>query len=576
MTWDAKRLLPAGAQRPKTVAEFFATQVTSDRGEAFSFAGREVWRPIAAQLNDVVQRGVQDVSLDVLAGAQIGKSTLMCGFAGALPAWGQNVIYFLPNDKLADRFSDTRFAPMVQRSAWMRGNRSDGSGGREVSNKNLHSVAGRWVYILGLETVTNAISIQADALIYDEVDLISGTNLEWSADRIDASKLRLQLGISVGMVQGAGIDERYQRGCQYVWCVKCPACGKDDQVLEEAFPACVECMDGLWQRVCVRCRKPYDVEACGRWVARHPNRERERHYSYRIPQLIVPAVALGGIMKKWERAKSKRSRMAKYRCSTLAMPDGGDLQPITDGVLARSRHEAYPMVLAPSVLPRYAGVDCGDSVHYACHEALPDGRMRFVYFEEMDSDSMVERIGYLDSTLGVCARVIDSKPLRTESRRLAYARPTSTWLLDFAGDGAEPEEHEDEHYGKAFLRATVGRDAALDEFTSMFVQEPPLFLLPSNDAASAPILDLVDQHLKRLTKIRTEDARGNTVEKYVTAVANHFGFAMLSSYLAEQLSGGGGITGEYVAPVRTQGGSVGVAGSQRLKARHLLEGYEAG
>lgn len=570
MSWDAKRLLPAGAQRPKTVAEFFEREVTSDRGEAFSFVGREVWRPIAAQLNNVVQRGIQDVSLDVLAGAQIGKSTLMCGFAGALPAWGQNVIYFLPNDKLADRFSDTRFAPMVARSGWMRANRADGTGsGREVSNKNLHSVAGRWVYILGLETVTNAISIQADALIYDEADLLSGANLEWSADRIDASKLRLQLGISVGMVQGAGIDERYQRGCQYVWCVKCPACGKDDQVLEELFPACIEKVGGEWVRVCVKCRKPYDVEVVGRWVARVVGREKDRHYSYRIPQLIVPAVALGGVIKKWDRAKSKRSRMAKFRCSSLAMPDGGDLQPITDQVLARARAVAYPMLLAQGDLPRFSGTDCGDSVHYACHEVLPNGCRRYVYFEEMDSDSMVERIEHLDATLGVVARVVDSKPLRTESRRLAYARPDATWLLDFSGDAAEPEEHEDEHYGKVFYRATVGRDAALDDFTSAFAAEPPLFLLPTNDAASAPVLDLVDQHLKRLTKVRTEDARGNTVERYVTAVANHFGFAMLSSYLAEQLSGGAK-QADYELPRPVAGVDFG----QRLRSRDLLEGYD--
>lgn len=251
------------------------------------------------------------------------------------------------------------------------------------------------------------------------------------------------------------------------------------------------------------------------------------------------------------------------------MPDGGDLQPITDQVLMRCRMEPYAMALAPGSLPRYSGTDCGDLVHYACHEVLPDGRRRYVYFEEMDSDSMVERIEHLDTTLGVVARVVDSKPLRTESRRLAYARPNATWLLDFSGDATEPEEHEDEHYGKVFYRATVGRDAALDDFTSAVAAEPPLFLLPTNDAASAPILDLVDQHLKRLTKVRTEDARGNTVERYVTAVANHFGFAMLSSYLAEQLSGGAEHSEHEISQP-----AVVADRWQRIRSRDLLEGYD--
>jgi hypothetical protein len=546
------------------------TQVTTDRGEPFSLEQRRVWEPILGAIDGIVGAGQADCQLDVLAGAQIGKSTLACGVLGALPTLGWNSLYFLPTDILASRFDDTRWAPMARRAPWLVANLGDGTGG-ETDRKGLHSISGRWVYILGLESLNNAISIQGDALIYDEADLIPADNLAWSADRIDASKLRLQLSISVGMLEGAGIDERYKSGCQYVWVVRCPRCNRDGQVLEELFPDCVQMVDGAWARVCIACGRPYDVESCGRWVPRFPSREADGRLSWRIPQLIVPAVSLVGVMRKWEKARSRRSRLAKFKCSTLAMPDGGELQPITDAVLQRCRGEA-PMRLERGDRPRYSGIDTGDSVHYAAHERLPDGRMRYVWFEEIDSDVMVERIEALDEALGVVARVCDAKPLRTEARRLAYAKPHSTWLLDFAGDGEEPKSVSDSHGDQVFQRAVVGRDAALDDLVAQFVAQPPCVVLPTNDGRALAVLDLCDQHLKALAKERKEDARGNTIETFKRNVANHLGLAMLSSTIAEQLHRDSVPAAWRSIARREMPAELSGVGSRRM-SRRLLENY---
>lgn len=575
--WSPERLLPNGpaVERPSTVEAFLRDEITTDRGEPMGFDNRAVWRPIVRLLAEIVESGRPDQSIDVLSGAQVGKSTLMGGMGAALPGFGWNTIYFLPTDVLAARFDDTRFIPMIRRGPWLSQALRDDTG-REVSRKTLHSINGRWAYILGLDTVNNAIAIQADALIYDEADLIPSANLQWSADRLDGSSLRLELGISVGMFDGAGQHERYLRGSQNVWVVKCPACGCDDQVLEELFPDCVQQVRGAWARVCVRCGKPYDVEQAGRWVPRFPSRETEGRRSFRIPQLVVPAVALDRVMAKYARAEGRRSQLAKFNCSTLARPDGGDLQPVTDARLEAARILDYAMVLAPSPAgaTRYSGIDTGDAAHYACHEVLPNGRRRYVWFEEMDSAELVERVNHLDEVLGVRGRVCDAKPLRNEARALAAARPRETWLLDFAGDSEEPEQADGEHYGLVYQRATVGRDAAMDDFLGLFGTEPCGVLLPSR--ADGPVLNLVAQHLKRLTKEPKEDARGNSIHSYRHGVENHFGFAMLSSYLAEQLSGGSAHVDVATMAPREGGGVLrgyGYGGGGRLRAVDVLEGY---
>lgn len=576
-TWSPDRLREDSAsavEKPSTVDAFLRQEITTDRGEPLDFSDRQVWLPIIARLGNVIEQGIPDCSLDVLAGAQIGKSILMGGFAGVLPAFGWNVIYFLPSDVLAERFDDTRFIPMINRGPWLRTARKDDTG-REVSRKSLHSINGVWAYVLGLESVKNAIAVQADALIYDEADLIPADNLAWSADRLDGSKLRLELGISVGMFDGAGQHERYLAGSQNVWVVKCPACKCDDQVLEDLFPDCIQKVDGEWARVCVRCGRAYDVQACGRWVPRVPSREAERHYSYRMPQLIVPGVSLSRIMSKYAKAQHKRSKLAKFRCSTLAKPDGGDMQPVTDARISAAQAERYPMVLAPGGHLRFSGIDTGDAAHYAAHELLPDGRRRYLWFEEMDSAELVARVEFLDTALGVTARVCDAKPLRNEARGLAFARPQSTWLLDFAGDQSDPREEAAEHYGQHYMRALVGRDAAMDDFLGEFSAEPCGVLLPSDDETGSPILDLVAQHLKRCTKEPSEDARGNTIHSYRHGVENHFGFAMLSSYLAEQLSGAGAGGMDIATPARgrIETSMPGGAAFWRPRAARVLEGY---
>lgn len=576
-TWSPERLLSEAVDKPSTVEAFLRQEITTDRGEPLDFSDRRVWLPVLSRLSEVIEQGTPDVSLDVLAGAQIGKSILMGGLGAALPAWGWNVIYFLPTDVLAGRFDDTRFTPMIRRGPWLRSALADDTG-REVSRKSLHSLNNRWAYVLGLDTVNNAIAIQADALIYDEADLIPADNLTWSADRLDGSRLRLELGISVGMFDGAGQHERFLAGSQNIWVVKCPACGCDDQVLEDLFPDCVAKVRGEWARVCVRCGASYDVQAAGRWVPRIPSREAERRYSYRMPQLIVPGVSLDRIMGKYSKVQHKRSKLAKFRCSTLAKPDGGDMQPGTDARLAAARAERYPMVLAAGGgNPRFSGIDTGDAAHYACHELLPDGRRRYVWFEEMDSGEMVGRIEHLDQVLGVSARVCDAKPLRNEARALAFAKPRSTWLLDFAGDSSDPREEDAEHYGQPYRRALVGRDAAMDDFLGEFALEPCGVLLPSDDETGASILDLVGQHLKRCTKEPVEDARGNTLHSYRHGVENHFGFAMLSSYLAEQLAGGGGARVDVSTSAPRESADVlrgyGLGGGGRLRATDVLVGY---
>lgn len=517
------KAIAASAGSAGSFAEFLVDKVPTDKGR-YSFERHEALRAMVGEIDRAVHEH-REAEFSVLKGAQIGVSTVGIGLGVYLALEAKaDVGYFLPDQGFANMFGKTRFEKTIQASPFLAGKMTD-------SEKGIKSFGEHLIYMLGLFNVTGAISIPLDANLYDEVDLIPKENMEWSEDRLAASAFRLKVNFSVGMFPGEGIDAKYQDSDQRVWLVTCAGCRRE-QVLEDVWPDCFAAADPAQPAlVCVACGRRLDVEAEGRWVAQRPSRSVE-HIGYRIPQLIIPQVALAFTARRWREALKSKTKLAKFRCSTLAKPDAGDAQPITDAVLERCTGD-YPLTLAPGTRPIGIGVDCGDYAHAAVGELLEDGRIRCLYFEVLDADELEERLAELMRLTNAAGLVIDARPLGPQARRLAYAHPGRVWLQTFRGGGLK--EDEAEHEGKTFPTVTTDRDESLDETTEKFSLEPPGILLPRNDE---PILDEVRRHLKNLKKEKTTDARGNTIHQYRKAIANHFGMAINSLRIALLLSSG--------------------------------------
>src|SRR5205814_2190965 len=82
----------------------------------------------------------------------------------AADVWGGDVLYVTTNQDSAERFSDTRLGPAIAASSALRARAG------EVSNKGLRQISGRFIYVVGSGSASNALSIPADVLILDEYD----------------------------------------------------------------------------------------------------------------------------------------------------------------------------------------------------------------------------------------------------------------------------------------------------------------------------------------------------------------------------------------------------------------------
>ena len=530
------------ALRGLSFVDFLAACVSTDDGPY----GFDRHRPLL----EIARRLPRLREVWVLKGAQVGLSTLAVGWSLYLAlAKGYNAGYALPTKIFARRFLKTRFRGVITANPLLR------TAVRTTENVGLMTVSGdaqggqsrvAYLYMLGMENLSDAISIPLDALVFDEVDVLNQDNMAWANDRIAASGYGRKFYFSVGMNPGRGMDAGYGASSQRVWVVRCPGCGRDDQVLEELFPACVRRVAGEWRRVCAGCGRSLDVQADGRWAARYPDRDVE---GYRVPQLIVPGVSLEYIMGRWEQARQRRSLLAKFRSSTLALPDAGERQRITAGMLAGVLAD-YPT--RETAEWTVGGADVGDTCHVAFAD-LQGERLRFVRLETVSADRMVAELSALITALGCRCFVIDAQPFRSEARRLARLHPEVVVLQYFkappgGGSGVGAETHEDHTY----RTVSEDREDSLDAYCDLFDPERQGVLFPRY-MGGRDFLDstVAAHHLKGSQKVEMLDRRlGKLVARFPKGVENHYLMACNNARVAlVLLARGRGPGGVGVLPV---------------------------
>jgi hypothetical protein len=533
-----RRALPGAekaAPRPSSLQLFLEDDISTDNGP-WSIEGHEAFAEILQQMDDVFRRPLRDSEIALLKAEQIGATTTI-GLGPALHLaadLGRNVGYFLPTDKFANKVGRTRVKRMISKSTYLSARMKD----RDVVNQaTIREFDGKYFYIVGLESMIGAISTPLDVLLYDEVDMLPAENMEWSQGRVAHSDLRAAVYFSAGYAPGAGIDLRYQEGTQHKRLFDCAnrSCKRKGICLEEEFPECVAPnpapVGDLFIRVCPSCKRRIDVSG-GRWVATYPQRAKQRKISYRLSALAVAAMSADYIWNRWTKCRTK-SQKAKFRCSVLAIPDGGAMQPISDVELNRMQSgEVKLLRRGQGSLPRYAGVDAGDLYHFVCYERMPSGDPHLVSVREIDSDHALEEISKAISELGIVQLVADKKPHTNVMRALAYRFPKIVALQDFQ-NGSTLRVVDEDHEKKIYRCVKIDRDESLDETTSDFTGD---HFLRIPYIESAPEMAIFATHVKNLRKERSIDAKGRVIDTYIKGVANHCGMALNSARLAEMIA----------------------------------------
>ena len=475
-------------------------RVKSESGYVgYHFAGREALRAIVERLDLILASGEADASLAICGGAQFGKTVLMLNLLAYLVAVRfRNVGYYLPDDDLVSGLVDGKLRPdVLDQIPWLARliavGKTLNASGRAVNRKGafLCTDGGRTAlaFMRGLGKIPTSFSM--DVVVQDEKDDLPEEHARFLAGRMTASNLRLSLLIGTQRYHGAGQNLAFTEGTQHIGLLSCTGCGArhnpetawpgicrlvvegtataewprltveghfkaegrsekgevneaeaGSSLLPSSFPLLPYCPGQSYALCCPDCGGRLD-RAQPQWHALAPEREAQRRWSYRLSQLLIPAIGLEQIVAAWQLAIRDPAHMTVFCTDRLALPKSMT-QTLTPGVIEAARGD-YTMEVrrvkeegrsgnaderSPSYFSlhtsnfvRYGGVDMGDQCWFVARavDAKPPHLVRLLWVEPIAAERVRARVPELFRELGLSALCVDAGPLRDLARDLVFA-----------------------------------------------------------------------------------------------------------------------------------------------------------
>lgn len=429
-----------------------------------------------------------------------------------------SIIYTFPTATDVSDFSRARIAPMIQASPHL----SRVIAG-DVDSVGLKQFGNSFIYYRGAWSERQAIAVDSDFNIHDEIDFSKPDIIEMYKERMSHSKWRLFLAFSTPTIPDFGIDYLFNRSDKKEWFVKCPKCGKE-QILkypdsirgdvEEARFACVYCLATITD----------DDRRNGRWIA--TGSKKWGVSGYHVSQLMTTWFSATDILKKEEasrlRPTKQLSGIKDFYNFVLGEAFGGENLPLNRDILLSCIQNKYE--LEPSGRGTIMGVDQGDFLHVAIYKKEKSGEARLVHAEVLPKKKNTDPFDDLPNlmdTYEVKFCMIDALPNKHSARKFALMYKGKVWLVyynerqkEFIKWIKDPEKKE--------YRVVVNKMESLDRMADRFKSN--LVILPRLTAE----IDLLIRHLCNWAKDKEEKPDGRVVWVYKKLGADHL--TMASNY----------------------------------------------
>ena len=423
-------------------------------------------------------------------GAQIGVTTY--GMNRALWFADNNnvsIIYTFPTASDVLDFSKARITPMVQSSEHLR---KVVRGGVE-----LKQIGSSFVYFRGAWSERQAISVDSDFNIHDEVDFSKPDIIEIYQERLSHSKFKYFLAFSTPTIPEFGIDYLFNRSDKKEWFVKCPKCGKE-QILK--YPDSIKGNTKEARFACIYCRATIkdNDRRTGCWKA--TGDKKWKVSGYHISQLMAPWISATEILQKEERARirptAQLSGVKDFYNFCLGEAYGGENQPINRDILLGCIQNKHDLELKGR--GTVMGVDQGDRLHIVIYGKEKTGEARLLHVEVTDT---FDRLPQLMDDYGVAICLIDAMPNKHSARKFALMYPAKAWLVYYNESQKEfirwKKDTEKREY-----RVVVNKMESLDRMASRFVNHQ--VILPRLSQK----VDLFIRHMTNWAKDKEEDSHG--------------------------------------------------------------------
>ena len=281
-----------------------------------------------------------------------------------------------------------------------------------------------------------------DAQILDEVQGMSLADIDRTAARMDASRIRFRVLISTANLPENDVHTWFMRGTRNTFHTLCSHCGAETD-LSEHFPACVQYNYGQIERapidyvyVC-----PPEAGGCGRWledsqngryIPQAPNAPLE---SYHLAQTCSPTVSPRDLIEAWNRSETgdQRKNFANRRMGRPWLDR--DQLPVTIDECNQCVADGMAAGLKWGVGgENFAGVDqMASHAVVVIARRMKDNRLALVWFEAIFQLDPWARVRELLDLYKVKLCCIEQLPSADPARQLQADYPGVVYLVKYSG-----------------------------------------------------------------------------------------------------------------------------------------------
>jgi len=453
--------------------------------------------------------------------AQVFVSEFMLNAALWVADTGQggrgNSLYVFPKSKNGEDFSKARIDKAIQESAYLRG-RTD-----TPANVGLKRIGNGYLYVRGAQNRDQLISVDADALLFDEVAQYEPWVIDTALERLGSSLLGLVRAGSTPKYPSDEAARLWDQSSQAQYELRCSHCStwqalsiQDNLDAERALVLCGRCKGDMTT----------DRLGEGRWVHASDEPGREWH-GYQLTKLLSPRANLPVIAEGYLRILEGRSTATQEQefwnssAGLPHLPKGGSLSP---DVLDACREMAPPYTMPDAASGATMGVDVGKRLHVRINVRGPNDTLRAVYVGAVEEFEGADGLDGLMARYNVRRCVIDANP-ETRKAEEFRARWKGRVFLAYYPNWDDTQRSELCKWDPATGIVRINRTNALDSVIGL-VQQRRL-VLPANARALGGAIDKAAigeyyRHMGSPVRLVEDDARGNPRPRYDQNGPDHY------------------------------------------------------
>jgi len=316
------------------------------------------------------------------------QKSVQCGVSEALvvshleeAAKGLAILYVLPKTDNRNSFVQTRINRMIKSVPLYEKLLQSASVAKADSVMLKHYGRGIIKYVAS-NSWADFKEFPADALYLDEKDQMDQVVISMAPDRLQSSEHRLYRAVANPTVEEFGIDVDWRESTQGEWNIRCESCRTwqtldwFENVVETVGTNDFRSRDKEWVKdptnehgvFCVRCGKPLDRFAAGKYVHAHPNRKK---VGFRINQIFgARHIPMSEIVEAFFRATKNQTDLQLFYNSRLGIPFTAKGSKITRGDIFSCTTAEYQAPDNFEGTGAVLGADVGKVIHVAIRRVV--------------------------------------------------------------------------------------------------------------------------------------------------------------------------------------------------------------